>query len=66
MSDVDFVRQTKTDLTYKYFSDSELDNYVINPSSLMKFRRQRMDNDELLDQLIAYTVRVDKKIGVRR
>lgn len=66
MSDVDFVRQAKTDLTYKYFSDSELDNYVINPSSLMKFRRQRMDNDELLDQLIAYTVRVDKKIGVRR
>lgn len=29
-----------------------------------KFRRQRMDNDELLDQLIAYTVWIAKEMGV--
>lgn len=64
LSDVDLVRRAKTDLAYKYFLDLAPEEDVINPSSLTKFRRQRMDNDELLDQLIAYTVRIAKEMGV--
>lgn len=64
LSDVELVRPTKTDLAYKYFLDLTPEEDVINPSSLTKFRRQRMDNDELLDQLIAYTVWIAKEMGV--
>ncbi|TCI25608.1 transposase, partial [Exiguobacterium sp. SH5S4] len=44
----DFVRRARTDLTYKYFLDLAPEDGVINPSSLTKFRRQRMDDDKLL------------------
>ncbi|KDN58940.1 IS1182 family transposase, partial [Exiguobacterium sp. AB2] len=56
LSDVDLVRRAKTDLAYKYFLDLAPEDDVINPSSLTKFRRQRMDDDELLDKLIGHTV----------
>ncbi|STO07498.1 IS1182 family transposase [Exiguobacterium aurantiacum] len=64
LSDVDLVRRAKTDLTYKYFLDLAPEDDVINPSSLTKFRRQRMDDDELLDKLIGHTVEVAKGMGL--
>lgn len=41
LSDVDLVRRVKTDLAYKYFLGLAPEEDVINPSSLIKFRRQR-------------------------
>ncbi|STO09371.1 IS1182 family transposase [Exiguobacterium aurantiacum] len=64
LSDVDLVRRARTDLAYKYFLDLAPEDDVINPSSLTKFRRQRMDDDELLDELIAHTVQVAKGMGL--
>ncbi|STO07532.1 IS1182 family transposase [Exiguobacterium aurantiacum] len=64
LSDVDLVRRAKTDLAYKYFLDLAPEDDVINPSSLTKFRRQRMDDDELLDKLIGHTVEVAKGMGL--
>ncbi|WP_070329512.1 IS1182 family transposase [Exiguobacterium aurantiacum] len=64
LSDVDLVRRARTDLTYKYFLDLAPEDGVINPSSLTKFRRQRMDDDKLLDKLLAHTVEVVKEMGL--
>ncbi|TCI23800.1 transposase, partial [Exiguobacterium sp. SH5S4] len=58
------VRRARTDLTYKYFLDLAPEDGVINPSSLTKFRRQRMDDDKLLDKLLAHTVEVAKEMGL--
>ncbi len=73
VSDVDIVERSKTDLALKYFLDMAPEDDVINPSSLTKFRKLRIEptkeewdkgEGSLLDDLIQKTVEVAIEQGV--
>ena len=58
LSDVDLVERSKYDMSFKYFLGMAPEEDVINPSSLTKFRRQRLQDMNLLDMLINKTVEI--------
>ncbi|MCZ2260328.1 IS1182 family transposase [Sporosarcina sp. G11-34] len=58
LSDVDVVERSKYDMSFKYFLDMAPESSVINPSSLTKFRRIRLQDVGLLDLLIQKTVEI--------
>lgn len=58
LSDVDLVERSKYDMSFKYFLDMTPEEDVINPSSLTKFRRLRLQDMNLLDMLINKTVEI--------
>ena len=58
ISDVDVVEHSRFDMTFKYFLDMSLDEEVINPSSLTKFRKLRLKDADLLNLLINKTVSI--------
>ena len=64
VSDVDLVERSKYDISFKYFLDMAPEDPVIDPSSLTKFRRLRLQDVSLLDMLIGKTVEIalEKKI----
>lgn len=64
VSDVDLVERSKYDMSFKYFLDMAPEDPVIDPSSLTKFRRLRLQDVSLLDMLIGKTVEIalEKKI----
>lgn len=65
LSDVDLVEQTRYDLSFKFFLDlAPEETNLIDPSSLTKFRRQRLKDVELLDMLIGKTVQIAIDKGI--
>ena len=58
LSDVDVVERSKYDMSFKYFLDMAPEDPVINPSSLTKFRKLRLQDVGLLDMLIDKTVEI--------
>lgn len=58
LSDVDVVERSKYDMSFKYFLDMAPEASVINPSSLTKFRKLRLQDVGLLDLLIQKTVEI--------
>src|SRR4051794_11429458 len=56
LSDVDIVERSKYDMSFKYFLDMAPEDDVIDPSSLTKFRKLRLQDVGLLDMLIHKTV----------
>lgn len=58
LSDVDVVERSKYDMSFKYFLDMAPEDPVINPSSLTKFRKLRLQDAGLLDLLIGKTVEI--------
>jgi len=64
LSDVDLVERSRCDLAMKYFLDMAPEENVIDPSSLTKFRKQRLKNMEILDMLIGKTVEIALEKGV--
>jgi hypothetical protein len=58
LSDVDVVERSKFDMSFKYFLDMAPEDPVINPSSLTKFRKLRLQDVSLLDMLIQKTVEI--------
>ena len=58
LSDVDVVERSKYDMSLKYFLDMAPEDTVINPSSLTKFRKLRLEDVNLLDMLIQKTVAI--------
>lgn len=64
LSDVDLVERSHTDLAFKYFLDMTPEEAVIDPSSLTKFRKQRLKSMEILDLLIGKTVRIAIEKGI--
>ena len=58
LSDVDVVERSKYDMSFKYFLDMAPEASVINPSSLTKFRKLRLQDVGLLDLLIQRTVEI--------
>lgn len=66
LSDVDVVERSKYDMSFKYFLDMVLEDEVINPSSLTKFRKLRLKDMNLLDMLITKTVQIALDKGIIR
>lgn len=64
LSDVDVVERSKYDMSFKYFLDMVPEASVIDPSSLTKFRKLRLQDLNLLNLLIQKTVEIalDKKL----
>jgi IS5 family transposase len=58
LSDVDVVERSKYDMSFKYFLDMAPEDSVMDPSSLTKFRRLRLQDVGLLDMLIGKTVEI--------
>ncbi|KGA96994.1 transposase IS4 [Alkalihalobacillus alcalophilus ATCC 27647 = CGMCC 1.3604] len=64
LSDVDLVERSKYDMSFKYFLDMSPEEEVIDPSSLTKFRRLRLQDMKLLDLLINKTVEIALEKGI--
>lgn len=58
LSDVDVVERSVYDMSFKYFLDMAPEDSVIDPSSLTKFRKLRLQDVGLLDMLIGKTVEI--------
>lgn len=64
LSDVDVVERSRYDMSFKYFLNMAPEEDVINPSSLTKFRKQRLKDIEILDLLIGKTVEIALEKGI--
>lgn len=63
-SDVDLVKRSFTDMSYKYFLGLTPESDVIDASLLTKFRRQRIKDTGLLDMLISKSVALAISKGI--
>jgi len=66
ISDVDVVERSGFDMSFKYFLGMSPEDEVINPSSLTKFRKLRLQDADLLDLLINKTVTLAIETGIIR
>src|SRR4051794_11334590 len=58
LSDVDIVERSQYDMSFKYFLDMAPEDSVIDPSSLTKFHKLRLQDVGLLDMLLEKTVEI--------
>lgn len=58
VSDVDVVERSRYDMSFKYFLGISPEAEVIDPSSLTKFRKLRLQDTDLLNLLIGKTVSI--------
>lgn len=63
-SDVDIVKHSRYDMAYKWFLGLMPEDDVIDPSLLTKFRRQRLQDINLLDLLISKSISIAKENGL--
>lgn len=66
VSDVDVVERSQYDMSFKYFLDMSPEEGVIDPSSLTKFRKLRLKDNDLLNLLINKTVTIAIEKGIIR
>ncbi len=64
ISDVDVVERSRCDMSFKYFLEMAPEEDVINPSSLTKFRKLRLQDTDLLSLLIGKTVGIALEKGI--
>ena len=64
LSDVDIVERSRYDMSFKYFLQMAPEEAVINPSSLTKFRKLRLQDLNLLDLLIGKSVELALEQGI--
>lgn len=64
LSDRDLVERSRYDLSFKYFLGLRPEDGVINASSLTKFRKLRLKDENLLDLLIQKSVEIALEKGV--
>ncbi len=58
MSDVDLVERSRYDMSFKYFLGLCPEDNVIHPSTLTKFRKLRLQDENLLDLLIQKSIEI--------
>ena len=64
LSDRDVVDRARTDMAFKYFLGIAPEDDVIDASSLTKFRKLRMKDDSVMDQLISESVKIALENGI--
>ena len=65
LSDRDLVERSNTDLAFKYFLDLAPEDDVIDPSLLTKFRKLRIKDDSIMDELIKKSLQIATENGIR-
>ncbi len=65
-SDEDLVKRAYTDMSYKFFLGLNPEDEVIDPSLLSKFRRQRLQDVDLLSLLISKSIAMAISKGIIR
>lgn len=63
-SDEGVVERSMYDMSFKYFLEMTPEEKVIDPSTLTKFRKLRLQDTELLDMLIGRTVNIAIAKGI--
>lgn len=66
VSDVDVVERSRYDMSFKYFLEMSPEEEVIDPGSLTKFRKLRLQDSDLLNLLINKTVTIAIEKGIIR
>ena len=64
LSDRDLVERSMYDMSFKYFLDLKPEDNVIHPSTLSKFRKLRLKDENFLDLLIGKSVQIALSAGV--
>jgi transposase len=64
MSDADLVERSRYDMSFKYFLGLRPEDDVIHPTTLTKFRKLRLADENLLDILIQKSVQIAIEKGV--
>lgn len=64
MSDRDLVERSRYDMSFKYFLGLRPEDDVIHPSSLTKFRKLRLKDENFLDLLLKKSVHIAIEQGV--
>ncbi|WP_297022004.1 IS1182 family transposase [uncultured Dialister sp.] len=64
LSDVDVVERSKYDMSFKMFLGYRPEDEVIHPSTLSKFRTQRLKDVNILDLLLNESVNIAKANGI--
>ena len=64
LSDVDLVDRCMSDMACKYFLGLAPEDNVIDSSTLSKFRRQRLQDANILDMLIGKSIEIARNQGV--
>lgn len=64
LSDMDLVERSRTDLSLKRFLGYMPEDSVIDPSTLTRFRRERLKDVELLNLLLSKTVAIAVAKGI--
>lgn len=65
LSDRDLVDRCRTDLALKFFLGIAPEDDVIDPTSLTKFRKLRIKDDSIMDELIRKSVQIATENGIR-
>lgn len=58
LSDVDMMEHSRYEMSYKYFLGIAPEDNAIEPSTLCKFRKRRLKDENLLDSLISRSVKI--------
>ena len=64
MSDADLVERSRYDMSFKYFLGLRPEDDVIHPTTLTKFRKLRLADENLLDMLIKKSIDIAIEKGV--
>lgn len=65
LSDRDLVDRARTDLAFKYFLGIAPEDDVIDSTSLTKFRKMRLTDDNMINVLLSKTVEIAKDNGIK-
>lgn len=64
LSDADLVERSRYDMSFKYFLGLRPEDEVIHASTLTKFRKLRLKDENLLDLLLSKSVEIAREQGV--
>lgn len=64
LSDIDLVEEVRVNMAYKYFLDMRPEEMPVDPSTICKFRRQRLKDVDLLELLLGKTFEMAEEAGI--
>jgi len=64
LSDVELIERASVDMSFKYFLDLDPEDKLVDDSLLTKFRRSRINSEEILEEMLTETVRqaIEKRL----
>lgn len=65
LSDRDLIKRALSDMSFKYFLDLAPEEKVIDPTTLTKFRRLRLKDESVMDNLVKQSVKIALDNGIK-